>query len=99
VWPCRHARNDRTARANAEALDDSCVVCKRPCGGARQATVHKEVRPGVFVTAKYHTRKGSPCRAAYLREVAADRIALAAIRREDAVYQPVHQRGEADGDP
>lgn len=82
LWPCRDELIDAEARAAAEALNARCVVCGDRWG-TRMAEVKTETPDGVAVQ-RYHTRKGSTCRRAYLKVVANDPIALAELQREDA---------------
>lgn len=85
MWPCRHVSNERVVEESRLAMDNACAHCGNSVNGAREGQVRTETPSGV-VTAKYHTRKGSPCRRAYLAAVAGDPIAVAALEREDATY-------------
>ena len=84
VWPCKDELIDKQVERNRAQLDAQCAVCHKS-GGYRMADVRVETPDGVAVQ-RFHTRKGTPCRTAYLRAVAKDPEALAAVRREDAVY-------------
>ena len=81
LWPCRDALIESATREAAEDLNDCCVVCGSRWGD-RMAEVRTETPDGVVVS-RYHTRKGSACRRAYLKVVADDPIALEELRRED----------------
>jgi hypothetical protein len=82
-WPCGHYRRDREADAYARRLNDACVVCGQT-DGVRWGTVRRELGNGEVSEERYHTRKGSQCRRAYLRLIAGDERALTALRFDDA---------------
>lgn len=81
LWPCRPAAIDETADSETRHVAMACVVCGKT-GGDRWAEIRVETPEGV-TTARYHTRKGSPCRKAYLRAAAKDPEALERLRAED----------------
>lgn len=85
MWPCRHVSNERVVQESRWAMDAACAHCGKSVSGSREGQIRTETPDGV-VTTKYHTRKGSPCRRAYLAAVEGDPIALSALRREDASY-------------
>src|SRR5207302_8642360 len=90
LWPCRDNLIEIHLAQAAQRMDRECVVCHR-ADGWRVAEVRTETPDGVAV-ARYHTRKGSRCRAEYIRAVSGDLVALAALRREDAQYAAVLRR-------
>lgn len=90
MWPCKDELIDQQVARERNRLNTSCVVCYR-AGGWRMAEVRVETPDGVAVQ-KYHTRKGTPCRTAYLRAVANDPVALAAVRQDDATYSTSARR-------
>lgn len=94
LWPCREVSAADTAERYRWAMDDACAHCGRGVSGSREGQIRTETPDGV-VTTKYHTRKGSPCRRAYLAAVEGDPIALTALRREDAMYASFRKGGAA----
>ncbi|MGH2896999.1 MAG: hypothetical protein ACRDPM_27550 [Solirubrobacteraceae bacterium] len=73
---------DQAAAAYAHQLNDACVACGMT-DGVRWGTVRRELGNGEVSEERYHTRKGSPCRRAYLRLIAGDERALTALRLDD----------------
>ena len=84
LWPCRENLIGIHVRNEADKLNRACVVCGKE-DGWRIATVKVETPDGVMET-RYHTRKGSPCRTAYLKAIEGDDAALTALRQEDVEY-------------
>lgn len=84
LWPCAHHRQDTEARAYAHRLAAACEVCGRS-DGWRWATLRRELGNGEVSEERFHTRKGSQCRRAYLRLITGDDRALEDLRREDAI--------------
>lgn len=84
LWPCREHVLDNYVRDESRRLGRSCVVCGKD-DGWRIADVKSDTPDGVVVE-RFHTRKGTKCRTAYLKAIEGDEGALTRLRKEDLAY-------------
>lgn len=84
LWPCRENIIGIHVRAEAQRLGRACVVCGKD-DGWRIAEVRVDTPDRVAVQ-RFHTRKGTPCRTAYLKAIDGDEAALTRLKNEDLMY-------------